>query len=343
MRVAPVLLPILVAACSFTACGGSDDASGTPAATTAVATTAAAATTTAPDGPPEPVNVETAGATKIPDLGEPDWLVLAGGAAWAAGVGDGVGQLDGTTGELVGSVAIPGSVCLAMDVGFDSVWAGSCSTEPAVVRIDPTTGKAIATIPLDIEDLQEESSLAAGEGAVWAITSDSKLVKIDPETNTVAEIYTAPAGAAAVRADFGALWVTNPGTGTLARLSPADGSVEAEIPVGPGPRFLAVGEGGVWVLNQGDGTVSHVDPATNAVVATIVVDGQPIAGGDIAVGGGFVWARTSGTLVVKIDPATDTAVAAYGPRVGSGSVAADDDAMWVSAHDVNAVWRLPLG
>jgi YVTN family beta-propeller protein len=343
MRVVPVLLPILVAACSFTACGGSDDASSTPAVTTAVPTTAAAATTTAPAGPPEPVNVETAGATKIADLGEPDWLVLAGGAAWAAGVGDGVGQLDGATGALVGSVAIPGAVCLAMDVGFDSVWAGSCGTEPAVVRIDPTTGKAIATIPLDIEDLQGESSLAAGEGAVWAITSDSKLVKIDPEKDAVAETYAAPAGAAAVRADFGALWVTNPEKGTLARLSPADGSVEAEISVGPGPRFLAVGEGGVWVLNQGDGTVAHVDPATNAVVATIAVDSQPIGGGDIAVGGGFVWARVSGTLVVKIDPATDTAVAAYGPRVGSGSVAADDHAMWVSAHDVNTVWRLPLG
>ncbi len=269
--------------------------------------------------------------------------MLAGGSAWAAGVGDGVGQLDGTTGALIGSVAVPGGICLAMDVGFDSVWAGSCGSNPAVVRIDPATAKVTATIPLDAPDLHEESSLAAGEGAVWAITTDSKLVKIDPEKNAVAETYAAPEGAAAVRADFGALWVTNPGAGTLARMSPADGSVETEIPVGLAPRFLAVGEGGVWVLNSGDGTVAHVDPETNAVVATIPVDTRPISGGDIAVGGGFVWARVSTSLVVKIDPATDTAVAAYGPQSGSGSVAADDAAVWISAHDVNAVWRLPLG
>jgi YVTN family beta-propeller protein len=344
MRALAVFVSILVASSCLMACGGSDatDNSTTASPTTTATATAAAATTTAPAGPPEPVNVETAGATKVGDLGAPDWLVVAGGSAWAAGVGDGVGQLDGATGKLLGSVAVPGSVCLAMDVGFDSVWVGSCAADPAIVRIDPATAKVAATIPLDIEDLAEESSLAAGEGAVWAVTSDSKLVKIDPDKNAVAATYPLPAGAAAVRADFGALWVTNPDAGTLARLNPADASVEAEIPVGSGPRFLAVGEGGVWVLNQGDGTVTHVDPATNKVVATIVVDSQPIGGGDIAAGGGAVWARVSGALLVKIDPATDTAVAAYGPRVGSGSVAADDDAMWVSAHDVNSVWRLPL-
>ena len=342
MRV-PILLPILVAACSLTACGETEDATSTTAATTAAAATAAAATTTAPPGPPAPEDVEAAGGARIADIGEPDWLVLAAGSGWAAGVGDGVGQLDGTTGVLLGSVAVPGQVCLAMDVGFDAVWAGSCGSEPAVLRIDPATAKATATIPLDAPDLMPESSLAAGEDAVWAITADSKLVKIDPEKNAVAETYPAPEGAAAIRAGFGALWVTNPGTGTVARLSPTDGSVEADIPVGPGPRFLAVGEDGVWVLNQGDGTVAHVDPATNAVVATIPVDIRPIRGGDIAVGGGFVWARVSTSLVVKIDPATDTAVAAYGPQSGSGSVAADDAAVWISAHDVNAVWRLPLG
>jgi virginiamycin B lyase len=239
-------------------------------------------------------------------------------------------------------VPVPGSVCLAMDVGFDAIWAGSCAEDPAVIRIDAATSKVVATIPLDIIDLAEESSLAAGEGAVWAMTSDSMLVKIDPEKNAVAETYPLPQGSTAVRADFGALWVTNSLTGTVERVNPADGTVEADIPVGKGPRFLAVGEGGVWVMNSGDGTVSHVNPETNAVVGTITVESRPISGGDIAVGGGFVWARVSTSLVVKIDPKTDTAVASYGPSNGSGSVAADGAAVWISAHDVHTVWRLPL-
>jgi virginiamycin B lyase len=129
---------------------------------------------------------------------------------------------------------------------------------------------------------------------------------------------------------------------TVVRIDPADGTVVREITVGAGPRFLAIGEGSVWAMNERDGTVSRIDPATDAVTATILVTPVPVQGGDIAVGGGFVWARISDQLVAQIDPTTDEVVARYGPPAGSGSVAADDAAVWISAHDVNAVWRLPL-
>ena len=51
----------------------------------------------------------------------------------------------------------------------------------------------------------------------------------------------------------------------------------------------------------------------------------------------------SGALVAKIDPRTNMVTARYSPPAGSGSVAADARALWISAHDVNAVFRLPLG
>jgi len=137
------------------------------------------------------------------------------------------------------------------------------------------------------------------------------------------------------------LWVTNYQNDTLLRLDPKTMEVVATIPVGSGPRFLTVGEGGVWVLNQTAGTVSHVDPTANAVVATVPVDSGVIDGGDIASGGGAVWARASDALVAKIDPRTDAVVARYGPSSGSGGVAADTDAAWIAAHDVNSIWRLP--
>jgi YVTN family beta-propeller protein len=114
------------------------------------------------------------------------------------------------------------------------------------------------------------------------------------------------------------------------------------VPTGTGARFFAVGEGAVWVQNNVDGTVTRVDPATNKAVATIRVDSGPVDGGDLAVGGGFVWARVTDTLVAKIDPATNTVVARYSPVAGSGSVAADASAAWVSAHDHDVVYRLPL-
>jgi hypothetical protein len=30
----------------------------------------------------------------------------------------------------------------------------------------------------------------------------------------------------------------------------------------------------------------------------------------------------------------------YSPSVGSGSVAADDEAIWITAHDITTIWRL---
>jgi len=342
---APILaLTLATTACALAACGGSDGGgSSTPAATSAPATTAAAASTAAAlPAPPTATDIEGAGAKVVPDLGQPDWLAIAGGATWAAGVGDGVGRLDPTTGALTDSVAVPGAVCLAMDVGFDALWVGSCGSEPAILRIDPVKGEVVATIPIAASDLSPESSIAAGEGAVWVQTADADLVKIDPATNKVVATTPAPAGTVALRTGFGALWATNVTKGTLQRLDPATATVQAEIPVGDGPRFLAIGEDAVWVLNQADGSVTRVDPATNTAAATIDADTGRVDGGDIAAGGGAVWARVSDSLVVEIDPQTNTAVAAYGPPNGSGSVAADRDALWVSAHDVSSVWRLPL-
>jgi hypothetical protein len=94
-------------------------------------------------------------------------------------------------------------------------------------------------------------------------------------------------------------------------------------------------------MNQGDGSVSHVDPATNTVKATIPAF-DSIQGGDIAVGGGSVWLRGGPDLLARIDPVTDTVATIYGPLAGSGSVAADDDAVWATAHDISTIWRLPL-
>jgi streptogramin lyase len=150
-----------------------------------------------------------------------------------------------------------------------------------------------------------------------------------------------PPGALAVRAGLGAIWVTSPSTDELLHVDPVSGEVVAEIKVGAHPRFLAVGEGSVWTMNQEAGTVSRVDPISDQEVATIDL-GEPVRGGDIAVGGGLVWLRGSGTLLAKIDPASNQIVARYGPNAGSGGVAANADAVWATVHDRTSIWRVPL-
>ncbi|HEV8699162.1 MAG TPA: hypothetical protein VGQ89_15820 [Candidatus Limnocylindrales bacterium] len=286
-------------------------------------------------------SIEAAGATRIDVSGEPDWVALDAGSAWVAVVG-GVRKVDGATGKVDGLVPIDDVVCLAMDVGFGSVWAGGCQNH-RLIRIEPKTG-LLFTPPIDlpIRAIQAESSIAAGEGGIWLVSVDHELVRVDSVTNRAdPDPWSLPEGAAAARAGIGSIWVTVSPSDTLLRISPADPRTAQAIKVGDGPRFLAISDDAVWVMNQGAGSVSRVD-RSGAVVATITVSDVPIGGGDIAVGGGSVWVRTEQDLLVRIDPATNSVTDRYGPPSGSGSVAADDDAVWVTAHDTASLWRLPL-
>ncbi len=233
---------------------------------------AAAPTTTGsePDALPVLRDITAIGASTIKASPSPDWTVAAAGSVWVAGVGPGLQRYDATTGAMTGEVAIY-SVCSAMDQGFGSVWAMSCDySSPKLVRIDAATGASTAEIAMPAR-LPAESSVGAGEGAVWLLTSGSprQLLAVDPGTNTVARTLPAPDGATAVRAGLGAVWVSIAAPGQLVRLDPTSGQVVATINLGPSASFLTVGPDAVWVISPSNATVSRVNPATNTVTATI--------------------------------------------------------------------------
>jgi len=84
-----------------------------------------------------------------------------------------------------------------------------------------------------------------------------------------------------------------------------------------------------------------IDPRTNKVVATILCD-VPGTGGDIAAGEGFVWVRAKQELLLMIDPKKNKVVEIFGPPAGSGAVRAGRGTVWITAHDINKIWRLDL-
>ncbi|MEO6411319.1 MAG: hypothetical protein ABIO48_01920 [Pedococcus sp.] len=304
---------------------------------------------TATPGWPPITDVLKAGGSAL-DVDDADWLQVLDDHAWTTlGTPGGgtVQQLDARSGQPEKSIFNQSAdTCTAMDLGFESLWVAVCHPiSAAVLRVDPITGKVRARISLPGLQILEEGAVASGEGSVWVVTAppQHRLVRIDPKTNKVVAGTAVPDGVVAARAGLGGLWLTDPTRGELLRLDPRTQKVVATVEVGLGARFFAVGEGAVWVQNNVDGTVSRVDPASNTVVATIKVDSGSIEGGDLAVGGGFVWARVTDALVAKIDPTSNQVVARCGPRGGSGSVAADDSAVWISAHDLDLVYRLPLG
>lgn len=334
---------LLLAGCSSApAASEPSGAATTPAATEAASPTAALTAKPTPRPTlmlPDVTDLGTTTATVIKATPNPDFIVLAGGYAFASGVGAGVGRFDGTTGALLDSIAIPGESCEALDAGFGAAWTATCDA-PGLARIDAVSG-AVTTVDLGGRIPEPEASIGVGEGAVWIIIGGSprKLLRVDPATMSVTATYEIPGLPTAVRAGLGALWASDPNASVVHRVDPASGAVVATIKVGRQPQFIAVGEGALWTMDQASGTVSRVDPATNSVVATIQL-GETVQGGDIDVGGGYVWLRGSRTLLFQIDPATNEIVARYGPNSGSGSVAADDHAVWITAHDITTVFRL---
>jgi streptogramin lyase len=286
-----------------------------------------------------PDDIEEAGASRLQVPGGMDWIITAGGDAWTSN--EAITRIDGRTGKVLATIQITGATCLAPAVAYRSLWFAVCGT-PQMIRIDVATGKVVARIPLKVTDLREESSVAAGAGGVHVLSNSGEIVTIDPSTNQVVRVARARAGTSALRAGDDVVWATIHELDSVVRLDPRTLEVTATVDVGNGPQFLAVGEGAVWTLDQEGGTVTRVDPRTATVVATIPVDTGTIIGGDIAVGGGYVWARVTDQLVAKIDPRTNAVVARYAPASGSGGAAADATTAWFTAHDSDSVYQLPL-
>ena len=209
----------LLAACSSSP--NSPAAAGDPASSTPTSPTPTPSASSSELPPLQ--DVITAGGSRIAVPGEPDWLLLAGGAVWTnTEVSSSVTRIDQVSGKVLGTLPVDVTVCLAMDAGYGSVWMATCGT-PTMVRLDPATGRKLAVIPLPIFDVQSESSVAAGAGGVWVLSSDgATLVKVDPARNRVSETYPAPSESTAVRAGFGSLWITSFANNSLLRVDPKD-------------------------------------------------------------------------------------------------------------------------
>ena len=287
--------------------------------------------------------IDALGGERIRASHTADWVTVTRGRAWVTGLGAGIGFFDARTGRREGSVSVPGEPCAAPAVGFGAIWTATCGTPRGVARIDPATGRVTGAVGVEIA--QPESSLGAGEGAVWAIAdggscSNCRVVRIDPQEVRVTARFPVPPGASAVRAGLGGVWVTYFGGDEVLRIDPADGSIAARIRVGDKPAFLDIGGGSVWVMGSADGALCRIDPTTDSVLSRAVLD--PGGGyGDLTVGDGFVWWRGDQALVTQVDQRTGAVVARIGAGgVGDGSAAAGSGQLWISAHDIAALYRV---
>jgi YVTN family beta-propeller protein len=192
-------------------------------------------------------------------------------------------------------------------VGAGAVWA--INPDPSVSRIDPRTGRIIATIDAPVVP----STIAAGPEGVWFLSWQNRSVmRIDPRRNRVAQTIPIVSDfLSGIAVGAGAVWVTSPEEGLLWRIEPGPQPIALSIDVGVGVNYVAFGDGVVWTGNWMDGTVSRIDPRTNKVTTKVPV-GAPQA---LAAGAGSVWVSVAaGTKDGSLPAATCSEVASGGGR-----------------------------
>jgi hypothetical protein len=172
--------------------------------------------------------------------------------------------------------------------GFGAVWATEFGRGD-ILRIDPKTRRTVARIPAGRAGAggsgagPAEVVVAAGAGAVWALTGDLqdgtrerpvRLLRIDPHTNRiVARIpMRKPSGGTfspqSIQIAGGAVWVI--GTAGALQVDPATGAPMAYVPTASAELGVVAGGDALWLLGV-DGRLRTVDARTGRTGPTVRV------------------------------------------------------------------------
>ena len=242
----------------------------------------------------------------------------------------------GKLGEIVMS-----SPCGSLLVLGADLWAADCR-DGTLHRFDRASSKETAVVATGIANPRGEFNVTAGAGSIW-IPSDEKGVisRVDPATNRVVASVAVDPGTYYLAYGFGSLWAASSRMNSLQRIDPATNKVVKRITMAKEPGFLAAGEGGVWVQEQGAGTLARVDPASGEVSGRVKI-GDTLKWGEVSVGGGKVWLRTTeDQMFVVIDPGTLAIRARIGKQVGSGALRFSTAGLWTTEHDIQTMTWWP--
>ncbi len=241
-----------------------------------------------------------------------------------------------------------------------------------LVRIDPETGKVVATLPLG----GNPAGVATGAGAVWVVdASNDLLLRVDPVSNRIVARITVGRhpSSVAVGGAVGqeAVWVTNELDDTVWKVDPASNMVTAKLPAGVDhPDGVIVGEGWVWVHTSVTNQVARFDPSTgepggsfpmccslavgygsvwigsssllrmNVQDLSLQHDGydgvQPACG--ISIGESAVWVCGGGSILYDIDPSSDQIRSHIGVGHDPDGVVTGSDSVWLANSDGTLVW-----
>ena len=142
-------------------------------------------------------------------------VVATAKALWATvPTQDAVLELD-PSGTLIRTIRV-GRAPRFIAAGEGAVWSLG-QGDGDVTRIDPATGRVVATIPVEVPG--DGGCIAAGVGGVWVTMPDNPFSKIDPGSNAVVAQYTG-VGGDCIGVGDGSVWLSNHDLRTVWRIRP---------------------------------------------------------------------------------------------------------------------------
>lgn len=143
-------------------------------------------------------------------------LAFGADALWVASASSNlVTRVNPFNNLIVETIAVPNQP-RDIATGGGAVWTWN-QGDGSVTRIDPKTNTVTTTIKVEAT-VGRDARIAFGEGSVWVAGTALPLVRIDPRTNRVAQMF-AGAGSPALAIAHGSLWIAGSAT-SVWRLDP---------------------------------------------------------------------------------------------------------------------------
>ena len=178
------------------------------------------------------------------------------GAVWVLWTGgDEIARIDPSSGRVEKRVNDP-NPSYALALGSGAIWLGEPSS---VSRLDLRTGVITGSAQIGVGSYNGNTTVAVGEGSVWAAKSGSGDVwQISPSSTAAVGRTFVGRATAHIAAGEGAVWVARPKAGTVVRIDPSTGKVAQTLAVGSGAYGLTTGAGRVWVTTVQPGSARDV-------------------------------------------------------------------------------------
>ncbi len=308
----------------------------------------------------KPVGLYDAGVVNVD--GSPQALLADGDSLWVA-TPSSVVRLNLRNGSTIARTPIPtNGVNAGLAFGAGSVWLAPTGTS-RLLRIDPSSNRLVADIPLGATDSQRVGSLGGGVAfaadKVWVSRDSNRphgdVISVNPKTNhATATPITVGSGPDTVVSGFDSLWVENTsvvvGTNAPSRIHPALSRIDPRTRHVTTERFSGTpttGFGSLWIQTNAasdDAAIVRVDPATGRTLARI--DVPRVIG--VSAGGGRVWAisyprsRSASTFqpikgtaaLWQIDPRTNrvTGKPIHLPLIQPVSIVVATGQLWIADY-----------